>query len=77
VDEQADVYSLGATLYHALAGHPPFLGAGVGEVIQRVMMEDPEPLPDSVPDACSPPRSRRTASAATRAPRTSAPTSAA
>jgi hypothetical protein len=51
VDEQADVYSLGATLYHALAGHPPFLGAGVGEVIQRVMMEDPEPLPDSVPDA--------------------------
>lgn len=51
VDEQADVYSLGATLYHALAGHPPFLGAGVGEVIHRVLMEDPAPLPDTVPDA--------------------------
>jgi hypothetical protein len=51
VDEQADVYSLGATLHHCLSGRPPFLGAGVGEVIHRVMHEDPEPLPDAVPDA--------------------------
>jgi len=51
VNEQADVYSLGATLHHCLSGRPPFLGAGVGEVIHRVMHEDPEPLPDTVPDA--------------------------
>ncbi|TAH36301.1 MAG: serine/threonine protein kinase, partial [Planctomycetota bacterium] len=46
----ADVYSLGATLYHVLSGHPPFLGAGVGEVIHRVLHEDPEPLPADVPE---------------------------
>lgn len=51
VNEQADVYSLGATLHHCLSGRPPFLGAGIGEVIHRVMHEEPEPLPDSVPDA--------------------------
>ncbi len=51
VGPQADVYSLGATLHHALSGRPPFLGAGVGEVIHRLMHDDPEPLPDSVPEA--------------------------
>lgn len=49
VDEQADIYSLGATLFHALSGSPPFLGQGVGEVIHRVLHEEPEPLPVSVP----------------------------
>lgn len=49
VDEQADIYSLGATLFHTLAGRPPFLGQGVGEVIHRVLHEEPEPLPDHVP----------------------------
>lgn len=47
---EADVYSLGATLHHALSGSPPFLGNGVGEVIHRVLHLDPEPLPDSVPE---------------------------
>ena len=51
VDEQADLYSLGATLHHALSGAPPFLGNGVGEVIHRVLHEEPEPLPDTVPES--------------------------
>jgi serine/threonine protein kinase len=50
VGPEADVYSLGATLHHALSGSPPFLGKGVGEVIHRVLHEDPEPLPISVPE---------------------------
>jgi hypothetical protein len=51
VDAQADIYSLGATLHHALGGRPPFLGRGVGEVIHRVLHEEPEALPDGVPSA--------------------------
>jgi hypothetical protein len=51
VDAQADIYSLGATLFHTISGTPPFLGNGVGEVIHRVLHEEPEPLPDSIPPA--------------------------
>ncbi|MGB0685057.1 MAG: protein kinase, partial [Planctomycetota bacterium] len=51
VDAQADIYSLGATLHHALGGRPPFLGRGVGEVIHRVLHEEPEALHEGVPSA--------------------------
>jgi hypothetical protein len=49
VDSQADIYSLGATLFHTISGAPPFLGNGVGEVIHRVLHENPEPLPEDIP----------------------------
>jgi serine/threonine-protein kinase len=33
VSEQSDLYSLGATLYHALTGSPPFVGSTIREVL--------------------------------------------
>jgi len=51
VYEQTDIYSLGATLYHAITGHPPFVGKGVGEVIHRLLHEAPEPLGNDVPSS--------------------------
>ncbi len=41
LDERADVYSLGATLYAILAGRPPFDGESMGDVIFRVIRDEP------------------------------------
>lgn len=42
----ADIYSLGSTLYELLAGRPAYYrdGAGVGQLITRIMREPPPPL---------------------------------
>lgn len=40
----ADVYSLGATLYCCLAGHPPFQAADVWEILRQVREQEPVPL---------------------------------
>jgi Protein kinase domain len=45
-DLRGDVYALGATLYHLLAGHPPHTGGSATEVIDRVRVEPPRPLSD-------------------------------
>ncbi len=35
LDARSDIYSLGATFYHALAGHPPFQGATAMELASK------------------------------------------
>jgi len=42
VDHRADIYSLGATLFHGLAGAPPFPGTAGGEVL-KARIEKPAP----------------------------------
>jgi len=56
LDGRADIYSLGATLYHMLVGTSPFLGGNSAQVMTRHLTE---PIPDprsAVPElspACS------------------------
>jgi serine/threonine protein kinase len=44
VDARADVYSLGAILYHVLSGRPPYRGSESGRVVAEVLAKPPEPL---------------------------------
>lgn len=44
VDAKTDVYALGCMLYEMLAGRPPFVGDGVGQVIGKHLFKEPAPL---------------------------------
>jgi serine/threonine protein kinase len=44
LDVTTDVYSLAASLYHALAGRPPIEAEGIEALLQRILREDPANL---------------------------------
>jgi hypothetical protein len=52
-DQRADLYSLGATLYEALAGKPPFAGKTALELLKAHSETPPNPLPASRDGALS------------------------
>lgn len=43
VDGHADVYSLGASLFHALACKPPFEGASIAALLEAIRQRDADP----------------------------------
>lgn len=49
VDFRADIYSLGGTLYHAIAGVPPFEGADAVEVMKGRLVGPARPLRQLAP----------------------------
>jgi hypothetical protein len=49
-DHRTDIYSLGVTCYHLLAGEPPFRGATAFDVAIKHVQEQPRPLADLCPD---------------------------
>jgi uncharacterized RDD family membrane protein YckC len=54
LDLRSDIYSVGATLYALLTGKPPFAGKQAGEVLARIVAEEPTPFSEhrvKVPEA--------------------------
>ncbi|KAA0218427.1 FHA domain-containing protein [bacterium] len=50
VDQRADIYSLGATLYECLCGQPPFDEVGVWKFVEAINEKPPPNLNDRVPN---------------------------
>ena len=50
IDHRTDVYSLGATLYEAIAGRPPFRGESQAQLLRAIETQSAAPLHTQVPD---------------------------
>ncbi len=53
VDSRADIYALGATVFHMLAGKPPFVGTSIGQVLAAKIKGDQKWV-DRLPEGTSP-----------------------
>ncbi len=51
VDQRADVYALGAMLYHLLAGRTPYRARSVEDALQQVILGPPRALAELAPEA--------------------------
>jgi eukaryotic-like serine/threonine-protein kinase len=49
IDGRADQFALGVLAYVLLTGCDPFPGTTTGEVLTRIIYQDPEPMADKVP----------------------------
>ena len=54
VDARSDIYSLGAVMYEALSGRPPFTGKDIEEINRAAMFKPPPPLSEENRDSSIP-----------------------
>jgi serine/threonine protein kinase len=55
IDHRVDVYSAGAVFYQLVTGHLPFKGRSPDETFRKILLDDPRPAHDLVPELDLPP----------------------